>query len=326
MAWELEIIRLRPLPSRRTIERVLARHGKTGRPAPRSRPPAGPYPAPRARRPGDLHESDLVGPRHLRTPKGPLRFFALHTVDVAGRGVATFQFEDKSAESFCTYLTEIAWPALGLPKVWQVDNEATLAGYPGRAHIFTQPVRLALLLGVEVRFIPEGEPGRNADIESFNRLWQGRALRRFDCPGLGRLAQVSARFERLFMEERPHPKLSVARHGTRFPAALLASLDGALPRLPARFSLDDYRDARGELHLPLARGRVVWVRRADEHGVLRLLGRALRLGRRAANQYLTATLHTALREVRVRLGTQLVSRFHFEIREPVVQPLARRGR
>lgn len=68
------------------------------------------------------------------------------------------------------------------------------------------------------------------------------------------------------------------------------------------------------------------MRRADEHGVLRLLGRELRLGRRAANQYLVATLHTALKEVRVRLGTQLISRFHFEIREPVVQPLVRRGR
>ncbi len=322
VAWELELAHIRPLPSRRTIERILASHGKTAHPAPARRVSAGPYPAPRAERAGDVQETDLVGPRHLRTPRGPSRFFSFHTVDVAGGGAAAAQFPDKSGESFCRYLTERAWARLGLPKIWQVDNEAALAGYPSRdGRIFTQPVRLALLLGVEVRFIPEGEPGRNADIESFNALWQARVLRRFDCPGLGRLRQVSDRFEGWFMEARPHPKLSVAAHGTRFPGRLLASLDGQLPQLPAGFSLDAFRDAKGELHLPLARGRVSWVRRVDEHGRVRLLGRDLRLGKRAANQYVVATLATARQEVRVRLDTELVSRFAFPIREHVVQPL-----
>jgi len=326
VAWELELARVRPLPSRRTIERVLARHGRTARVAsPAPRPPAGPYPAPRAERPGDLQQTDLVGPRYLRTPKGPQCFFSFHTVDVAGGGAASFQFEDKSGESFCLYLLDIAWPQLGLPRIWQVDNETALAGYPRRRRIFTQPVRLALLFGVEVRFIPEGEPGRNADIESYNRLWQGRVLRRFECPGLPRLARVSARFDRWFMEARPHPKLSTAEHGTRFPGALLASLDGALPRPPRGFTLDDHRDDRGDLRLPLARGRISWVRRADEHGGVWILDQHLRI-RSIANRYVIATLTTGIGEVRVRLGTEVVSRFRFDMPERVVQPLVRRGR
>ncbi|MDE3193185.1 MAG: helix-turn-helix domain-containing protein [Chloroflexota bacterium] len=327
VAWELELARVRPLPSRRTIERVLARHGRTARVArPAPRPPAEPYPAPMARRPGDLQQTDLVGPRHLRTPRGPEGFYSFHTVDVAGGGAASFQFPDKSGESFCRYLAEIAWPALGIPRIWQVDNESALAGLPGQRHIFTQPVRLALLLGAEVRFIPEGEPGRNADVESYNALWQARVLHRFDCPGLARLARVSARFDRWYMEARPHPKLSVAQHGTRFPAALLASLDGALPRPPRRFSIDDHRGAQGEIRLPLARGRISWVRRVDEHGRLRLIDQQLRLGRRAANQYVVATLSTGIGEIRVWLGTEIVSRFPFDAPERVVHPLVRRGR
>ncbi|MDE3111627.1 MAG: helix-turn-helix domain-containing protein, partial [Chloroflexota bacterium] len=138
VAWELELARVRPLPSRRTIERVLARHGRTARVArPAPRPPAEPYPAPMARRPGDLQQTDLVGPRHLRTPRGPEGFYSFHTVDVAGGGAASFQFPDKSGESFCRYLAEIAWPALGIPRIWQVDNESALAGLPGQRHIFT---------------------------------------------------------------------------------------------------------------------------------------------------------------------------------------------
>ncbi len=325
VAWELELAGVRSVPARRTIERILQRAGRTSRPAATSVERSGAaYPRPRAERPADLQQTDLVGPRHLRTPRGPARFFGFHTVDVGGGGVATWQARDKSAESFCRYLVEVAWARLGVPKIWQVDNETTLAGFPAAGRIFTAPVRLALLLGVEVRFIPEGEPGRNADVESFNALWQERVLRRFDTPGLARLARVSERFERWFMEERPHPKLTLTRHRTRFPGALLASLDGTLPRIPSGFTLETYRDPRGELHLPLARGRISWVRRANEHGTLALLGRRLTLGRAAANEYVVATLATGRGQIAVRIGER-VNLFNFPIRERVVQPLRRGG-
>jgi len=326
VAWELELGGVRPLPARRTIERILERAGKTAHPA---RPIAhersgGTYPAPRAEGPGDLQQTDLVGPRHLRAPSGALRFYAFHTVDVGGGGVATWQGPDKSAASFCHYLIEVAWARLGLPRIWQLDNEIAVAGFPGKP--FTQTVRLALLLGVEVRFIPQGEPGRNADIESFNALWQARVLRRFTTPSLARLATVSGRFERWFMAERPHPKLSVAAHGTRFPGALLAATDRTLARIPIGFSLDTFRDADGELRLPLARGRISWVRRADERGILSVLGRQLPLGRAAANEYAVATLSTTRGDLAVRLADGGVKLFTFPIKERVVQPLRRGGR
>lgn len=325
VAWELELAGVRARPARRTIERILQRAGRRAHRETTTHERSGvAYPVPGAERAGAVHETDLVGPRHLRTPRGPVRFYGFHTVDVAGGGIATWQGPDKSAESFCRYLAEVAWPRLGLPRVWQVDNEIALLGYASAGRIFTQPVRLALLLGVEVRFIPQGEPGRNADVESFNALWQARVLRRFATPSLARLAAVSARFERWWMEERPHPKLSIAAHGTRFPGGLLAALDGSLPRLPSGFALEVYRDAAGELRLPLARGRISWVRRADEHGSLALLGRRLSLGRAAANQYVVATLSTGRGDISVRVGER-TKLFSFRVREHVVQPL-RRGR
>ena len=326
VAWELELENVRPMPARRTIERILERAGRTARPRVVAHERSGgPYPYPRAERTGDLQESDLVGPRHLRTGRGPVRFFDFHTVDVAGGGVATEQRPDKSAESFCGYLAECAWPKLGLPRIWQVDNESALAGFPAAGRIFTQPVRLALLLGVEVRFIPMGEPGRNADVESFNALWQERVLRRFEMPGLARLARMSDRFERWFMDERPHPKLSLAAHGTRFPGALLASLDGQLRKMPTGFSLDAYRDAQGELRLPLARGRISWVRRVAEDGELPILDHRLRL-RRAANEYVICTLSVARAELTVQLDGRMIGSYRHSIAEKVVRPLVGRGR
>ncbi|MEK7862523.1 MAG: helix-turn-helix domain-containing protein [Chloroflexota bacterium] len=327
VAWELELSGVRALPVRRTLERILARSGRTAR-APKPVRPAAPrgYPAPAARRPGDVHETDLVGPRHLRTAAGPLRFYSFHTVDVAGGGIASFQLPDKSAQSFCRYLVGWAWAKLGLPRIWQVDNESALAGFERAGRVFTQPVRLALLLGVEVRFIPPGEPGRNADIESFNQLWQERVLRRFVTPSLARLATVSLRFERWFMAERPHPKLTLAEHGTRFPGTLLAATRGERRRLPRGFTLQTYRNEMGELRFPLARGRISWVRRADEDGRLQILGHQLRLGRRAANEYVICTLSTARAELTVQLDGRPIGAYRQPIDEKVVRPLVSRER
>lgn len=187
-------------------------------------------------------------------------------------------------------------------------------------------MRLALLLGVAVRCIPPGEPGRNADVESSNALWQERVLRRFATPSLARLATVSLRFERWFMAERPHPKLSRAEHGTRFPGALLAARRGEIRRLPRGFALKPYRDALGELRFPLARGRLSWVRRADEHGGLEILGHRLRLGRRAANEYLLCTLSTAREELTVRLDGRPIGAYRHPIDETVIRPLVGRER
>lgn len=326
LAWELELSGIRPMPARRTIERILQRAGRTARPRAAAHERAGgPYPYPRASTAGDLQQTDMVGPRHLRTPRGPVRFFDFHTVDVGGGGAATEQRADKSAESFCGHLISCAWPKLGLPRIWQVDNESAIAGFPAAGRIFTQPVRLALLLGVEVRFIPMGEPGRNADIESFNALWQERVLRRFDTPSLTRLARMSDRFERWFMDERPHPKLSVTAHGTRFPGALLASLDGQLQRIPSGFSLDRYRDAAGELRLPLARGRISWVRRVAEDGELRIIDHRLRL-RRAANEYVVATLAIGRGELTIQLDGRIIATYRHPVGEKVIRPLVGRGR
>lgn len=149
-------------------------------------------------------------------------------------------------------------------------------------------------------------------------------LRRFDTPGLARLARVSDRFERWFMEERPHPKLTLAAHGTRFPGALLASLDGELRHIPVGFSLERYRNAAGELRLPLARGRISWVRRVAENGELRILGHRLRL-RRAANEYVVVTLATGRAELTVRLDDRVIGSYRHASGEKVIRPLVGRG-
>ena len=66
IGWELRKLGTQPPPTR-TIERILNRSGliTKGRGCERPKSRRLPYPAPRAEEAGDLHQADLVGPRHL---------------------------------------------------------------------------------------------------------------------------------------------------------------------------------------------------------------------------------------------------------------------
>ena len=76
IAWELRKLGIEPPPPR-TIEQIVARAGASGRPRRERRKAKGiPYPAAPAERAGDLHEADLVGPRHLQGGVRGVRFYA----------------------------------------------------------------------------------------------------------------------------------------------------------------------------------------------------------------------------------------------------------
>src|SRR4030067_539587 len=65
-----------------TSEKILARAGKTKKVKVKRTPGGPPYPYVPARKMGDLHQTDLVGPRYLRGPRGVTRFYSFHTIDV----------------------------------------------------------------------------------------------------------------------------------------------------------------------------------------------------------------------------------------------------
>jgi putative transposase len=320
ITWELAHRGWKQIPALRTIDRILQRHGRTGRRPPTRERGTEPYPGPRARHPGDVHQTDLVGPRHLRGPQGPIRFYSFHTVDVVAHTPVASQYRTKGTEALSAHLLA-AWRRLGLPRTWQTDNEMVASGRPRVPGSFPQATRLALLLGVHVVFIPPGEPGRQAHVESFNALWQDRVLGRYACPSLARLRRVSARFERYVWEKKPHRHLTVHEHGTRFPGAWLRRHGARLHTVPARFALDAYRDARRRLHLPLAAGRVTFIRRVEADGSIEAGGAHLVVGRRFAHQYVTATYVMHRRCIVVKHHHRVLKRVPWTPREPVVRPL-----
>lgn len=317
---ELARRRVRPLPGLRTIERIVKQHRLSGSGPSRRKSGGEPYPTPRARDPGDLQQTDLVGPRHLRGPKGITRFYSFHTVALVGRGAASSQARSKSAEALCAHLVH-AWSWLGLPRISQMDNEMAASGGTRHPYAFSLVMRLHLLLGVHLLFIPEGEPGRNAHIESFNDLWQERVLRHA-CADLPALPRVDQAFMRYYHFAKPHRALQLENDATRYPGQWLQLQRDQLLQMPAGFDLRTYRDSRGRLKLPLARGCVSFVRKVDDRGYIRVNAQTLFVGKRQARRYLTATVYTHRQLLVIKRERGVLKQFAFPVHETLIAPIA----
>jgi len=232
VAKVLEVQGLEPLPSLSTIERILRRAGRTARPK-RQRSSERHRPRPQAVGPAVVQQSDWVGPRYLARR---LAFYSLHTVDVGGGGAAAGQFGDRRMEHAASFMTDVAWPTLGIPRVAQVDNAFALAR-PRFANPFNVFVRACLLFGVEVVVAPPNELGWMNHVESFNALWQARTIRRHRYGSVEEVAASSGRFIDYYMHRRPHPALTVARNGSRFPAEVIEQARNRLRLPPQGFTL-----------------------------------------------------------------------------------------
>jgi hypothetical protein len=265
IAWELEKLGAWA-PPLRTIERILQRGGLTERSRPRRRQPKGiPYPAQLAQRPGEIHEADLVGPRHLA---GGVRFYALNAVDLAPHRAAIEIVEDKLDEGIARGLIAL-WERLGVPARVKFDNGGPFICPRGLGLV----IRLCLHQGVTPVFIPQGEPWRNGTVERFNDTFDKRFLRQERFTSLAQLRERSRAFER-FHNEHHRYRATGGRTPDECAGAQLRR-PSPIERLP---------------HGWPPTGRIEFVRFIRSDRKLRIMRRALTMPDGAVYEYVTAVL------------------------------------
>ena len=134
---ELKRTLLRPLPSVRAVERALQRRKLTQLRRKRKHPnePKAYCPLPVVQNPDDVHAMDIVI-RHLL---GGERICSFHLLDLASRYPILRQYPNKSAVS-AKLLLVASWQTIGLPKLLQMDNEATFCGGYRHKRVFSQVV------------------------------------------------------------------------------------------------------------------------------------------------------------------------------------------
>jgi transposase InsO family protein len=162
--WELQRLRVRPLPAIWTINRILKRQGLLVKPT--YQPRITVYPALQPTAPNVVHQMDLVGPRYLSKE----RFYGVHLIDAFSNAVALAAAPSKRDSDIVEAVVG-GWQRLGIPDLLQVDNELSFRGSNRYPRSFGLLIRLCLYLGIEIVFIPPGQPWRNGIVEKFNDVY-----------------------------------------------------------------------------------------------------------------------------------------------------------
>ncbi len=270
--WQLEQLGIRPVPPIWTINRILKRAGLVDKP---TYVPRGTlYPAVVSTRPNQVHQLDLVGPRYLQ---GGARFYGVHLIDTCSNAVALAAVPCKRDSEIVEALVA-GWQRLGIPRYLQVDNELSFRGsnrYPRSLGLL---IRFCLYLGVQIRFIPEGEPWRNGVVERFNDVYDKVFLRSQRFRDLAHLIHELARFERFHNTQHRYAKLR-----QQVPWAIHTARRRRL--LPRTFT----RHRRG---LPWRDGRLSFVRLTDAEGRIRFFSESFHVETGLIHEYVTGTIFT----------------------------------
>lgn len=277
----------RRLPSLRTIGRILKRHGALDavRRMRRSAPPAGWYLPEVAAGTAELDAFDVI--EDLPLEGGP-RLDVLTTRALWGSVCGAWISAAMRARWLCERL-ETHWRAHGCPAYAQFDNDSRFQGTHTHPDVLGQVIRFCLLLGVTPVFAPAREHGPQNLNESFNHLWQQKVWHRFHHASALAFQARSDRFVAAYQRRR---------------AAREDHAPGRRP-FPKRWTLDLHQRPRG---------MVIYLRRTDEFGAIRVLGHRLEVDAQWVHRLVRAE---------VDLEAQQIRCYRLRRRAPDEQPLVR---
>ena len=297
IARELEQLGFAPLPSLRTVERVLQRaHLTSPRLELAHRVPRTDYPMPKATDTNQVHQVDLVGPRYLRHDQTQYHFYVCK--DVFDQQIYVEFWPGNRMDTVLGFLVR-AWQRMGLPQQVQFDNGRQFYSSGRYARSVNRVIRLALRLGVQPVFIPAAQPQRNGSVENFNGWFQPLLLRQI----FSNARAVRRELRRMMTsanEAHPHQCLGF-KTSTQFRRTK------RLRMLPADFQLDFD-------NIPLAVGKMIFIRLVNQTGNVSILDEVVKIGRRFRFQYVKAVVETHPQHLKVYCNGRLIKSITFRLR------------
>lgn len=274
-----------PVPSLRTIGRILDRHGSLdGRRHRTPAPPPGWYLPDVREWQTELDSFDTI--EGLRLALGE-DVTVLTGISLHGGLAAAWPEHSITVGRTCQALVD-HWIEVGRPGYAQFDNDARFVGSSSTEDAIGPVIKTCLAMSVTPIFAPPRESGFQASIESFNGRWQAKLWARAHT---GTLAELQQRSSAYIAATRQ-------RNAVRIDAA------------PPRHRLEP----ETELDRAMPGGRVIFLRRTSDAGAATVLGRAFLVDR-----------HWVRRLVRAEIDLDLgrIQFFALRRREPTDQPLLR---
>lgn len=293
---ELTKLGYSPVPSIRTIERIVNSAGLSCPPLKLAPPLARTeYPGPQAQDSNQLHQVDFVGPRYLKGDS--TRYYFLVCKDVFDQAVYLEFVASQTSETVLAFLVH-AWQHLGIPDCVQFDNGRAFCGWGASARSLSRVIRLGLRLQVEVLFIPKSKPWHNGAVEQFNGWFQPLLLER----PYRRPADARRQVQQLMTTVNEHHVHAHLRQKT----ATAYRRGKALRKLPADCQLHHEK-------LPIAVGKVSFIRLVHATGTVKVLEQQFKVGRRLKFQYIKAMLYTKEQVLKIYHKGRLVKQFEYKL-------------
>jgi putative transposase len=280
--------KIEPLPSVRTINRILERRGvldgqkRIRRPAP---PPGWHLPEVASKR-RELDSFDVVEGLVI---KGGPQVEVLNGISLHGGLAASWPVEASVTAKLVVESLIEHWRAFGLPGYAQFDNDTIFQGTHAHPDVIGRVSRLCLSLGVVPVFVVPHEFGFQSMIENYNGTWQAKVWARFQHGALADLQGHSQRYVTALRRHRAE-RIESAPQRRAFPKCWRLNLQSR------------------------PQGRIIYVRRTSAVGMVEVLGRSFEVD--------PHWLHRLVR-VEVDLDGDKIRIHRLRRREPQDQPLLR---
>src|SRR5512143_165895 len=277
-----------PLPSVRTIHRILGRRGALDgqRRTRRSSPPPGWHLPEVASKRRELDSFDVVEGLVI---KGGPQIEVLNGVSLHGGLVGSWPVEASVTATVVVASLVEHWRVFGRPGYAQFDNDTIFQGTHAHPDVVGRVSRLCLGLGVVPVFVVPHEFGFQSMVENYNGTWQ---------------AKVWARFEHGALPD-------LQGHSQRYVAALRRHRADRIESAPRRRAFPERW--RWDLQSRL-QGRIISLRRTRAVGTVGVLGRSFEVDPHGRNR---------LVPVEVDLDGDKIRIYRLRRREPQDQPLLR---
>ena len=280
-------------PSDPTINRIIKEGGLVRKEQRRGKVGT-PYPAPAAEAPNDVHQADIWGPQYLG--KGST-CYVLNIIDVARRGPSINPVPDKTYGSLIPCLTR-SWQTLGIPRILQMDN-FTVTGTAVHPGSICSILRLCLHVGIEPLLVPFSEPWRQGIVEKFNDFFDKTFFCQHRFESYEHLCRLTKAFEEHCWQERRLPALK-----GRTPAQVRP--EAQIELLPEGFKVDTSK-------LGVPSGKISFIRMVRSSLEIDVLGFKFTVQKQYYREYVTATLFTGERILRVYHQGRQIGEFQFSM-------------
>jgi len=292
---ELHLHGISPLPAT-TIKRILRREGLQRKKEPYV-PKGKAYPKPEAICANNIHQADLVGPRFIKYDG---RFYCLNTMDIATHRIKLNPSRRKNDESMAEGLIH-TWKELGIPDFLQMDNELSFRGSNRYPHSLGLVLRLCLFLKIQPMFIPQGEPWRNGEIESFQDTFDKAFFRSQKFLSFKELCLEVPEFENYHNEHYIYSCLN-----GKTPNQTLQDDSIGVELLPESFQVPKEK-------IPVEDGYIHFFRFIRSDRQLNIFGEKFKVSKDLVYEYVKATICTDIHTLQVRHDDQLAQAFEYPL-------------